>query len=97
MKKILKNTQIDPSKIQLRFFKDEYRYNYRIAKYVDEENVHLKCWWNIQPFNRDAVDLSIMLHGAYVSDLPSDGNVVTCLDDGFDYIFEKYKDTQYKF
>jgi hypothetical protein len=84
-------------RIQLRFFKDEYRYNYRIAKYLDDENVEIKCWWNVQPFNKDAVDLSIMLHGVCNSDTPPDNNVVNYLDKGFDFIFDKYKNTEYKF
>lgn len=84
-------------RIKLRFFKDEYRYNYRVAKYVDDENVEIKCWWNVQPFNKDAVDLSIMLHGVCASDTPPDTNVVNYLDKGFDFIFDKYKNTEYKF
>lgn len=97
LKEILAVAQCDPDRIQLRFFKDEYRYNFRIAKYTDGNVIDTKCWWNVQPFNKDAVDLSIMLHGSYLSEEACDQNVIFALDKGFDDLFDQYKNTEYDF
>lgn len=83
--------------IQLRFYKDEYRYNFRIAKYCSEDSVFGKCWLNIQPFNRDAVDVSIGLNGGWNNESLSSNNVFELLDVGFDQLWDKYEKTDYLF
>lgn len=92
--------QLDEKKkkqIQLRFYKDEYRYNYRIAKYSTGESVYGKCWLNIQPFNRDAVDVSVGLNGEWDDEASSENNIFELLDTGFDCLWNEYEDTAYKF
>lgn len=82
--------------IHIRFFKDEYRYNFRISKYCDEDNNVLgHCWLNIQPFNRDAVDMSIALNGEW--DTYSEDNFFAVLDEGFDRLWEKYEFSEFDF
>lgn len=83
--------------IQVRFYKDEYRYNFRISKYCSDESVYGKCWLNIQPFNRDAVDVSIGLNGSWGNDNYTDSNIFELLDIGFDQLWDKYKESTYKF
>lgn len=83
--------------LKLRFYKDEYRYNYRIAKYCNNDDVFGRCWLNIQPFNRDAVDLSVGLNGSWDSERSSDNNIYELLDKGFDYLWDEYESTEYKF
>lgn len=82
--------------LQVRFYRDEYRYNFRIAKYCDQDNrVSGQCWLNIQPFNRNAVDMSIALKGGW--DATSEDNFFATLDDGFDRIWHTYPQTEYRF
>lgn len=83
-------------RLQLRFYKDEYRYNYRIAKYYYDDNIVGKCWLNVQPFNKDAIDLSVRLDGEW-DDNSSNKNVFSELDRGFDLLWDKYESTEYKF
>ena len=97
LKEIIIESNCKKDAIQLRFYKDEYRYNFRIAKYDDGENIRTETWWNIQPFNRDAVDLSIMLHGESNIEEDTGDNVVGLLDQGFDFLWQKYKHTQHNF
>lgn len=60
-------------KISLRFYDNEYFYNYRSATYVKTKEkrgceynlVYYKSIINIQPFNRNAKDCSISLSGTY--------------------------------
>lgn len=48
--------------IHIRFYRDEYRYNFRIAKYcTNTDDMVGHCWLNIQPFNMNAADYSISL------------------------------------
>ncbi len=92
--------QLDEKKkgqIKLRFYRDEYRYNYRIAKYCDGDSISGKCWLNIQPFNRDAVDVSIGLNGEWSNEYESNDNIFELLDTGFDYLWNEYEFTEYKF
>ena len=63
--------------IEVAFYNDEYRYNFRYAKYAycKEKNgikcgnkVLYKMWANIQPGIADAIDLSIALKGEYITE-----------------------------
>jgi hypothetical protein len=83
--------------IKLRFYKDEYRYNFRIAKYCSGDDIAGKCWLNIQPFNRDAVDLSVGLDGEWTNESQSESNIFELLDQGFDQLWKDYEATEYKF
>ncbi len=84
-------------RISVRFYTDEYRYNFRIAKYCTDTDVQGRCWLNVQPFNRDAVDVSVGLTGVWDNDSLSNNNVFELLDNGFDQIWDKYEDTEYSF
>lgn len=91
--------QLDDDKkkqLKLRFYKDEYRYNYRISKYCSGDYVSGKCWLNIQPFNRDAIDVSIGLDGEWDNEISSNNNIFELLDIGFDQLWDEYKETEYK-
>lgn len=85
------------SQIQVRFYKDEYRYNFRIAKYCYGDRIQGKCWLNVQPFCKDAVDLSVGLNGSWNNESSSDGNIFELLDSGFDQVWNKYKETQWNY
>ena len=85
------------SQLKLRFYKDEYRYNFRIAKYCDGDNVLGKCWLNVQPFNRDAIDVSVGLNGGWDDKEKLDNNIYKLLDMGFNDLWYKYEDTEYIF
>ncbi|MDE5991166.1 MAG: hypothetical protein K2H36_06260, partial [Clostridia bacterium] len=84
-----------PGRIEIRYFKDEYRYNYRIARYrIKDGTYDNMCWLNIQPFNKDAVDMSIGLTGSWNNSTKNiEENIFYQLDKGFDLIWEKYKST----
>jgi len=91
---------LDESKkgqIRIRFYKDEYRYNFRIAKYCFGDKIQGKCWLNIQPFCKDAVDLSVGLNGSWNNETVSDSNMFELLDRGFDQLWDKYRETEYNF
>ena len=93
-------SHIDESKrgqLQLRFYKDEYRYNFRIAKYFEDGGITGKCWLNIQPFNRDAVDVSVGLNGGWDDKANSKNNIYKLLDKGFDDLWLTYENSEYKF
>lgn len=84
--------------IKVRFYKDEYRYNFRISKYhLDQEYAFGRCWLNIQPFNKDAVDVSVALKGSWEPNNPQKNNIFDLLDNGFDSLWERYEDTEHKF
>ena len=83
----------DRNRLKVRFYMDEYRYNFRIAKSDDGRG---KCWLNVEPFVENAFDLSIRLDGQW-SDDSKDGNIFESLDSGFDALWKTYKSTEYKF
>lgn len=86
----------DPKKISVRFYNDEYRNNYRIAKYVSKDHsVEGKYWLNVQTPTLDAVDMSVVLKGRTDCDTVASENLFEQLDIGFDLLWEKYQNTQY--
>lgn len=82
-----------PDRIEIRYFKDEYRYNFRIAQYrIKDGSTDNICWLNIQPFNKDAIDLSVGLTGSWNDYSKNiEDNIFYQLDKGFDLIWDKYK------
>lgn len=82
-----------PNRIEIRYFKDEYRYNFRIAQYrIKDGSFDNICWLNIQPFNKDAIDLSIGLTGSWNDCMKNvEENIFYQLDLGFDLIWNKYE------
>ena len=84
-------------RVKVRFYTDEYRYNFRIAKYCTDTDVQGRCWLNVQPFNRDAVDVSVALTGVWNNETSSDNNIFELLDNGFDQLWSKYEHTEYEF
>lgn len=83
------------SQLKLRFYRDEYRYNFRIAKYCSGDNIAGKCWINVQPLNRDAVEVSIGLYGEWNNETSSDNNIYELLDEAFDKLWDEYEQTEY--
>lgn len=86
--------------IEIRHYHDEYRYNFRLAKYYNEENEEIKAWVNFQPINRDAINLSLTVLGkydeSYLKDVGSRSNqenqsIVLSLDKAFDSLWDKYQ------
>ena len=82
-----------PNRVEIRYYKDEYRYNFRIAKYrLKDGSFNCLCWWNVQPFNKDSVDLSVGLQGSWnSSDKNLSENIFNHLDNGFDLIWDNYR------
>lgn len=83
--------------LKLRFYKDEYRYNFRIAKYCTQNDVAGKCWVNVAPLNRNAKDTSIGLYGEWNNAISSANNIFESLDEAFDKLWDEYKYTEYTF
>lgn len=86
--------------IELRHFIDEYRYNFRLAKFYSEHQV-IKAWINFQPMNRIAVDQSLTVIGSYDIDYLKEAksnvdkerqSIVLSLDDSFDDLWKTYKE-----
>lgn len=84
-------------RLRVRFYTDEYRYNFRISKYCEGNDIQGRCWLNVQPFNKDAVDLSVALTGTWDNETSSESNIFELLDNGFDQIWKKYENTEYQF
>lgn len=90
-----------PTQIKLRFYRDEYSYNFRSAKYYDEKKKTMKYISNInvQPFNKTATDCSIGLSGSYFdSDSHEDtkDNIFYLNNNTFDKLWTKYENTEFK-
>lgn len=86
------------NQIRIRFYQDEYFYNFRSAKYYDSktDTVFYKSNINIQPFNKPAADCSIGLSGTYKSsDKDLDNNIFYLNDKAFDKLWDKYEETEY--
>lgn len=85
-------------RINVRYYRDEYRYNFRIAQYDSADGRNYKCWLNIQPFNKDAVSLSVGLQGGWNDNQENlDTNIFNYLNEGFDLLWNKYEDTENQF
>ncbi len=99
VKKMIDELKIEyPNQISLRFYQDEYFYNFRSAKYYDEKKgtVFYKSNINVQPFNTPAADCSIGLSGTYKdTDNNLDSNIFYLNDQTFDDLWEKYEKTNY--
>ncbi len=99
VKKLIDELKIEyPNQISLRFYQDEYFYNFRSAKYYDEKKgiVFYKSNINVQPFNMPAADCSIGLSGTYKdTDNNLDGNIFYLNDKTFDKLWQKYEKTNY--
>lgn len=92
------NKTTNSNKIKIRFYQDEYFYNFRSAKYYDSKTDTILCKSNIniQPFNKPAVDCSIGLSGTYKNnDTDLGSNIFYQNDQTFDKLWEKYKDTEF--
>ena len=88
-------------KFEIAFYKDEYRFNYRYAvyeekKYIKSKNIEeikevYKMWLNIQPSNKDAVDLSVVLNGNLTVDESSEiTNGQADLSDSENILYQQY-------
>lgn len=89
-----------PGSIEVRHYHDEYRYNYRIAKYFDPEKGEIiRTWINFQPLNKDAIDQSLTVLGKYDEDYVKEEisrvdkesqSIVLSLDTSFDSLWDIY-------
>ncbi len=87
--------------IELRHYHDEYRYNYRIAKYFDQEKGEvIRTWINFQPLNKDAIEQSLTVLGKYDEDYVKEEisrveresqSIVLSIDESFDTLWNIYK------
>lgn len=84
--------------LELRFYRDEYFYNYRSAIYYDakkEEFIH-KSNLCIQPLNKPATDCSIGLTGVYEdTDTTLEENIFHLNDQTFNILWDNYVNTRY--
>ena len=88
--------------IEVRYYFDEYRYNYRLAVYNKNNNESIRLWANFQPQDKDAIDLSLGVHGLYDESYVADSlyrsdkesnSIVLSMNRSFDMIWKKYEDT----
>lgn len=95
---IIKNEY--PGDIEVRHYHDEYRYNFRLAKYYIDENEIIRAWVNFQPPNKDAIDQSLTVLGKYDEEYLKEStsrvdkesqSIVLSLDESFDILWNKYK------
>jgi hypothetical protein len=87
--------------IEVRHYIDEYRYNFRIAKFYHNLNDEvIKAWINFQPINKNAIDQSLTVIGNYDEEYLKDtnsrvsresNNIVLSLDESFDMLWDIYK------
>lgn len=86
--------------IEVRHYTDEYRYNYRIAKYRKDDVTIVRAWINFQPINKTAIDQSLTVLGEYNDNEKLDvltqvekesRNIVVSIDDSFDLLWDLYK------
>ena len=102
IKEIQQETKDYKGSIEVRHYKDEYRYNYRLAIYKQDDNETIRLWANFQPQDKDAIDLSLGVHGifdekyvegnTYRSDKES-SSIVLSMNRSFDMIWKKYENT----
>ena len=97
LQELITKTKCSENRIKVRFYRDEYRYHYRLAKYHNaNDSITTKLFMNVQPFNKDAVDVSIGFKGEHNDGIEGE-NFITLLDDGFDYLWDKYEHTEHRF
>ena len=87
-------------KIEIKHYHDEYRYNYRIAKYYDKEKGEIiRTWVNFQPLIKDAIEQSLTVIGRYDEEYVKEElsrsdkesqSIVLSLDKSFDELWELY-------
>lgn len=100
MSKIAKELNY-PGSIEIRHYIDEYRYAFRLADYWEEgtERNKTRLWANFQPLSKDAIDLSLCVHGIlddnYIENDASGKNpesgIVYNISCTFNEMWEKYK------
>ena len=89
--------------IEVRFYQDQYRYNFRVATYsidsVNGSKIERKyCHWNVQPFNENSIDHSIALISEWDEDESTEPNsfLAQYLEVGFDDIWEKSRQEDFR-
>lgn len=97
--KIKDLNELYPNKISIRFYQDEYFYNFRSAAYLyKNDRILYKCNINIQPFNHPASEYSIGLSGTYYDDdeetKKADKNIFVHNNEAFDMLWNKYDYTE---
>lgn len=82
-------------RISVRFYKDEFRYCFRIAKFYDMDlGSRSNYWVNVQPPNLDAVEMSVVLKGE-ATDQSSENSLFAQVENSFDTLWDRYRDTEY--
>lgn len=96
----IKSASKNPDNLKIRFFKDEYQNNLRIAKYCKPNGEVTHYWINLQPISKAAKDLSIALKGTVVNDErrspdgKEDENLCSVSEQGFDFLWNMYGKTE---
>lgn len=89
-----------PGSIEVRHYIDEYRYNYRIAKFYHSKDESIKAWINFQPINKIAINQSLTVIGGFDEDYLKEAksrvskesdNIVISLDESFDTLWDLYQ------
>lgn len=89
-----------PGTIEIRHYIDEYRYAFRIGVYGEKDDNTLRLWANFQPMRKDAVDLSLCVHGVLNEEYFSSSNtnesssIVYYIDEAFNMLWDKYEFTK---
>lgn len=88
--------------IEIRQYIDEYRYAFRLGVYGEKEKCVMRLWANFQPLCKDAINLSLGVHGIfdmnYISENEQNSDsssIVKCIDKSFDVLWDKYQDSRY--
>ena len=100
---ILHETREMSGALRVRFYRDEYQNNIRIAKYMDQPPQHTDIsyyWINLQPLTLPAKTLSLALKGFVESDAEDeerDDEKNLCLqsEKGFNLLWNIYRETEY--
>ncbi|MCH5151664.1 MAG: hypothetical protein J1F65_03275 [Clostridiales bacterium] len=101
---ILQETIGMAGSLKVRFYRDEYQNNIRVAKYIDQPPHHTDIsyyWINLQPLTLPAKTLSLALKGFIESDTEDEEsddekNLCKQSEKGFNLLWDIYKETEYK-
>ena len=82
-------------KLIVRFFRDEHKYNIRIAQYKVNQREVYHFWLGLSPINSVAINYSISLYGKIDTDKNSDDmEMLKGSENGFDYLWRRYEETE---
>ena len=97
--KSIRNNSVHPENLKVRFYRDEYINNVRIAKYIDGKGEISHYWINLQPLSNCAINLSVALKGTVTFDSKTNKDTNMCLasEAGFEKLWDIYQNTENKY